>query len=102
MYPFPAHRCGRDHAARLEFLPQDLVDLAVLPGRGAERFRPGIRIALALDADEYRRRGVLVRLRIASGLVLADPEIEPVAGHRGFDAPVARRTAVIERQLGID
>jgi hypothetical protein len=43
-----------------------------------------------------------VRLGIAAGLVLADPKIEPVAGHRGFDPPVARRAAIIERQIAVD
>src|SRR6202035_2881701 len=68
MEPVSAHRRGRDHADRLVVLAQDLVGFAVLPGRGAERFRPRIGVALALDADEHRRGGMLVRLRIASGL----------------------------------
>jgi len=45
---------------------------------------------------------VLVRLGIAAGLVLADPDIETVVGHLRFDSAIAGRTAVIERQLGVD
>ena len=43
-----------------------------------------------------------MRLGIAAGLVLADPEIEAVAGHERLDAAVAGRAAVIERQLAVD
>ena len=43
-----------------------------------------------------------MRLGIASGLVLADPEIERIAGHERLDAPPARRAPVVERQVAID
>src|SRR5262249_2538634 len=75
-------------------LAQHLVGLAVPPRRGAERLRPGIGVALALDADQHRGRGVLVRLGIAAGLVLADPQIEAVAGHERLDPAGARPAAV--------
>src|SRR5262249_49623088 len=62
MEPAAAHRCSRNETDRLVILAQDLVRPAVPPRRGAERFRPGIGIALALDADEHGGGGVLVRL----------------------------------------
>src|SRR5262245_60765991 len=102
MEPVAAHRRGRDQTDRLVVLAQHLVDLAVPPRRGAERFRPGIGVALALDADQHGGRGVLVRLGIAAGLVLADPQIEAVAGHERLDPAVAGRAAVVERQVGVD
>src|SRR5262245_51353074 len=95
--PVARHRGRGDEPDRLVFLAQDLVGLAGLPWLRAERFRPGIGVALALHAHEHRGRGVLVCLRIAAGLVLADPDIEAVARHRRLDPPVAGRTSVIER-----
>src|SRR5262249_61106621 len=62
--PVAAHRRRRDEPDRLVILAQHLVGLAVPPGRGAERLRPGIGVALALDADEHGGGGVLVGLRI--------------------------------------
>src|SRR5262249_22913684 len=89
--PVAAHRRGRDHTDRLVALTKPLVGVAVPPRRGAERFRPGIGVALALDADQHGGGGVLVRLGIAAGLVLADPQIEAVAGHERLDPAVAGR-----------
>ena len=43
-----------------------------------------------------------MRLGIAARFVLADPEIEGVAGHEGFDAAKAGRAAIVERQIAID
>src|SRR5262249_49936481 len=100
--PVARHRRCRDEADWLVILAQHLVGLAILPGRGAERFRPRVGVALALDADEDRCRLVLVRLRIAPGLVLADPHVETVVRHLRLDAAIAGRAPVIERQLGID
>src|SRR5262249_13189718 len=71
--PVARHRRRRDETDRLIVLAEHLVGLAVFPRRGAERFRPRVGVALALDADEHRRRLVLVRLGVAAGLVLADP-----------------------------
>ncbi len=39
---------------------------------------------------------------IAAVLVLADPQIERVAGHERLDAAPARRAAVVERQIAVD
>src|SRR5262249_24483695 len=83
--PGAAARRRRDQPDRLVVLAPHLVGLAVPPRRGAERFRPGIGVALALDADQHGGGGVLVRLGIAAGLVLADPQIEAVAGHERLD-----------------
>src|SRR5262249_5857334 len=76
--PVTGHGRRRPQADRLVVLPQHLVGPAVLPRRGAERLRPRVGVALALDAHEHRRRGVLVRLGVAAGLVLADPHVEAV------------------------
>src|SRR5262249_60254003 len=89
MQPVPGHGCRPHRTDRLVILPQDLFSLAVLPGRGAERLRPGVGVALALDADEHGRRLMLVRLGIAAGLMLADPDIEAVVGHLRLDAAIA-------------
>ena len=43
-----------------------------------------------------------MRLGIAAVLVLADPEIEAIAGHERLDPAVAGRAAVVERQVAID
>src|SRR5262249_15513551 len=102
MEPVAAHRRGRDQTDRLVVLAQHLVGLAVPPRRGAERFRPGIGVALALDADQHGGPGVLVLPCIATGLVLADPQREAVAGHERLDPAVAGRAAVVERQVGVD
>src|SRR5580692_10659817 len=91
--PVAAHRRGRDQTDRLVILAQNFIRLAVLPRRGAEHFRPRIGVALAFDADEHGGGGVLVRLGIAAGLVLADPQIETVLGHRRLDPPIAGRAA---------
>src|SRR5207249_5188535 len=61
MEPVAAHGRGGYEANGLVILAQHLVCLALPPGRGAEDFRPRISVALALDADEHRGRGVLVR-----------------------------------------
>src|SRR5262245_31459972 len=79
--PARAARRRRHHADGLVVDALDLVGMAVLPGRDAVAFRPSIGVALALEADQHRRRGVRMRLGIAAVLVLADPEIECVAGH---------------------
>src|SRR5882672_5064266 len=73
MEPIAAHGRGGDKTHRLVVLAQHLVGFAVPPRRDAERVRPSVRIALAFDADQHRRRGVLVRLRIAPGFMLSDP-----------------------------
>src|SRR5262249_3924103 len=107
--PVAAHGRRRDQPDRLVVLAQHLVGLAVPPRRGAERFRPGIGVALALDADQDGGGGVLVRLGIAAGLVLADPQIEAVGGHERLDPAVAGRAAGVgraggggEREGGVD
>src|SRR5262249_58742608 len=100
MEPVAAHRCGGNETDRLVIRAQAFVRPAVPPRRGAERFRPCIGVAPALDADEHGGGGVLVRLGIAAGLVLAYPEIEAIAGHERLDPAVAGRAAVIERKLG--
>ena len=41
-------------------------------------------------------------LGIAPGLVLADPQIEAVAGHERLDPAVAGRAAVVEGQIAVD
>src|SRR3954452_11505549 len=102
MEPVARHRRRRDKTDRLVVLAQDLVGLAILPGRRAERFWPRVGVAPAFDADEHRCRLMFVRLGITAGLVLADPDIEAVVGHLRLDAAIARRAAVVERQLGID
>jgi hypothetical protein len=43
-----------------------------------------------------------MRLGVAAVLVLGDPEIERVAGHKRLDAAVAGGAAIIERQVAID
>src|SRR5262249_59850147 len=93
MEPVAAHRRSGNETDRLVILAQDLVRPAVPPGRGAQRFRPCIGVDLALDADKHGGRGVLVRLGIAAGLVLAYPEIEAIAGHERLDPAVAGRPA---------
>src|SRR5262249_4559483 len=65
MEPVSAHGRRRDEADRLVILAQHLVGFAILPWRGAKHLRPGIGIALALDADEHRGGSMLVRLGIA-------------------------------------
>ena len=40
-----------------------------------------------------------VSFRVAAVFVLSDPKIKAIAGHVRLDAPVTRRTTVIERQL---
>src|SRR5688572_29070988 len=100
MVPVAAHRRGGDNADRLIILPQHLVAVTVFPWGHAQRFGPGIGVALALDRDQHRGRMVLVRLGIAAGLVLADESVEAVAAHVRLDPAIARRAAVIERQFG--
>ena len=103
MLVVPARAAGRrrHHADRLVVDALDLVGMAVLPGRQAVAFRPGVGVALALEADQHRRRGVRVRLGIAAVLVLADPEIERVAGHERL-AAASPASAGVERQVAID
>ena len=43
-----------------------------------------------------------MRLRIMAVLVLADPQIESIAGHERLDAAQAGRAAIVERQIAID
>src|SRR5262245_13434760 len=100
--PARAARRRRHHADGLVVDALDLVGMAVLPGRDAVAFGPGIGIALALEADQHRRRRVRMRLGIAAVLVLADPEIERVAGHERLDPAPAGRAPVVERQVAID
>ena len=100
--PARAARRRRHHADRLVVDALDLARFAVLPRRHAVPLRPGVGVALALEADEHRGRGVRVRLGIAAVLVLADPEIERVAGHERLDAAEAGRAAVVERQVAVD
>src|SRR5688572_30644771 len=96
MVPVAAHRRGGDDADRLIILSQHLVAVTVFPWSHAQRFRPSIRVALALDRNQHRGRMVLVRLGIAAGLVLPDESVEAVAPHVRLDAAIARRAAVIE------
>src|SRR5262249_57905230 len=91
--PARAGRPGRHHTHRLVVDAFDLVGVAVLPRGDAVSLRPGIGVALALEADEHGGRGVRVRLGIAAVLVLTDPEIERVAGHERLDAAPAGRAA---------
>ena len=100
----PARAAGRrrHHAERLVVDALDLLGLAVLPRRHAVPLRPGVGVAVALQADQHGGRGVGVRLGIAADLVLADPQIEGVAGHERLDAAPADRAAVVERQVAID
>src|SRR5262249_14585965 len=83
--PAAAHGRGRDQADRLVLLAQDLVRLASVPGGRAERLRPRVGVAFAFDADQHGGGGVLMRFRIAAGLVLADPEVKAIAGHERLD-----------------
>ena len=97
----PARR-RRHHADRLVVDALDLALLAVLPRRDAQALRPRVGVALALEADQHRRRSVRVRLGIAAVLVLPDPQIEHVAGHERLDTAEAGRAAVVERQVAVD
>ena len=45
---------------------------------------------------------MFVRLGVAAGLVLSDPDIEAVAGHLRLDPAVTGRAAIVERQVAID
>src|ERR1700757_2932930 len=96
MEPIAAIGRGGDEADWLVILPVNLIALAVLPGRHPDRPRPGIGVALAFDADQYRRGHVRVGLRITAGNVLTDKPIEHVACHIRFHPLVSRRAAVIE------
>src|ERR1700722_13292985 len=91
----PARAAGRcrHHADRLIVDTPDLVLLAVLPGVGAEPLGPCVGVAFALDADQHGRRGVRMRFRIAPILVLADPQVERVAGHERLGTAGAGRAA---------
>src|SRR5215472_13403368 len=99
--PARAAGCRRHHADRLVVDPLDLVLLAVLPRRDAEAFRPSVSVALALDADQHRGRGVGMRLGVAAVLMLADPQIEGVAGHERLDPAEAGGAAVVEGQIAV-
>src|SRR5712671_3317548 len=83
MLVVPARATGRrrDKTDRLVVDPLDEVRLAVLPRCDAGMFGPRVGVALALYADEHGRGSVGVGLRVAAVLVLADPQIERVAGH---------------------
>src|SRR5204863_55264 len=63
----PARAAGRGahHPDRLVVDALHFVHAAVLPRRDAQPLGPGIGVALALDADEHRGRGVDVSLRVA-------------------------------------
>src|SRR5262245_49618725 len=95
--PVAAHRRRRNKADRLVVLAQDLVSSAVLPWRGTESLGPGVGVTLAFDANEHGRGSMLVPFGISPGLVLSDPQIESVAGHRRLDPAVAGRPSIIER-----
>src|SRR6266851_4753667 len=100
--PARATRRRRDEANRLVVDPLDEVRLAIAPRRNAGMFRPRVGVPLALYADEHGRGGVGVGFGIAAVLVLADPQIERIAGHERLDAAPARRAAVVERQVAVD
>ena len=100
--PVPRHRRGGDHAAIFVVLPLHLVGKAILPRRGAETGRPCVGVALALQADQDRRRGMGMRLGITPRLVLADPQVEAVARHMRLHAAVAGGAAIVERQFRAD
>src|SRR3984957_2558693 len=100
--PARAARRRRHHADRLIVDAFDFVHLAVLPRRQTEALGPSVGVALALDADQHRRRSVSVGLRVVAVLVLADPQIERIAGHERLDPTPARRAAIVERQVAID
>src|SRR4051812_47089634 len=100
--PARPSRGRRDHAHRLVIDALDLPLLAVLPGVDAEPLGPGVSVAFALETDQDGRTGMRMGFRVAAILVLADPEIERVAGHEGLDAPPAGRAAVVERQIAVD
>src|SRR5262249_61065767 len=76
--PARAARRRRHHAHRLVVDALDLVGMAVLPRGDAVALGPSISVALALQADQHRRRSMRVRLGVAAVLVLADPKIERV------------------------
>src|SRR5262249_24210693 len=67
----PARAAGgrRHHADGLVVDALDLVGMAVLPGSDAVSFRPGIGVALALQADQHGGRCMGVSLGIAAVLV---------------------------------
>src|SRR6185437_15508007 len=56
----------RDEANRLVVDALDLVLMSVRPRIDAAPLRPGVGVALALDADQHRRAGVCVRLGVAA------------------------------------
>src|SRR5712671_1873022 len=76
--PVAAIGRGRHEADRLVVLPVKALRFAVLPGRHAVASWPRVSVAFALEADEYGRRHVRMRLGIAAGLVFADETIEYV------------------------
>src|SRR5262245_45916696 len=100
--PARAARRRRHHAELGVVDALDLSSLAVLPRRHAAAFRPSVGVTVGFQADQHGRRSVRVRLGIAADLVLADPEIERVAGHERLDPAPADRAAVVERQVAID
>src|SRR5262249_60220113 len=97
--PVARHGRRRDEADRLVILAYHLIAEAVAPGLRAESVRPCVGVAFAAQADQDRAGFVLMRLRIAAGLVVADPQVEVAALELGLDAPVAGRTTVVHRQL---
>src|ERR1700730_3825778 len=99
--PACSSRSRRDHADGLVIDALDLVGMAVLPRGHPVPLRPCIGIALALKADEHGRGSMGMGLGISPVLVLANPEIEGIAGHEGLHAPPPRRAPVVERQIAI-
>src|SRR5207247_2423146 len=99
MEPVAAHGHRTDHADGFIILPLNQFGLAGFPRPCSQGAGPGVSIAFALEADEHGGRTVGVSFRVAAVFVLSDPKIKAIAGHVRLDAPVTRRTTVIERQL---
>src|SRR5262245_44703055 len=97
--PVAAHRRCADHADRFIILPSDFFCGAFFPWMCAQFCRPGISVAFSAEADQHRGGAVSMGLRIASGFMLADPEIEMLSRHMRFYTPITRRPAVIHGQF---
>src|SRR3974377_2246481 len=102
MIPARAARRRRHHADRLVVDALDEMRLAIAPWIDAGMFGPCVGVALASYADEHARGGMGMRLGVAAVLVLANPEIERIAGHERLDAAPTRRAAVVQRQIAVD